>query len=448
MVDSNNETIKKKKIVVKKKGMADEAPVNISEPEIDESNKPKSRVRRKANVSEITETPSMMDNIKEELEEELEEKKVSQNIPKRNNVDLSTRLKNFRNNRKKRVVDVEPETKSKVEEKEIPKAEKEIKIEKETKKESNKESNKENVDNKKQEEIISNNRNKNKSKEKEQSKNKKNDTSTKKAKGTNKESDINEESIKVKGKRKEKLPDVLFGVPKVKNFSSKEVEKKNKEVSAPKTKKQNKTSENKTIKAKKIKLDEPIVENRPKRVLKPKVSKVFTIISDVLYWLVFIFIVVLLFIVCVQRFSNNELSIGGIRIYNVSTESMLSKYSVGDIILAKDVDPSTLKIGDDIAYNGKEGQLEGKIITHEIQAITKNEDGSYTIITKGVQNDIEDPAINSSQIKGKIVKKLVILSAISKVASNNFGLFFAIFIPVAVIIFINMIRIMNTTDEQ
>lgn len=444
MVDSNNETIKKKKIVVKKKGMADEAPVNISEPEIDESNKPKSRVRRKANVSEITETHSMMDNIKEELEEELEEKKVSQNIPKRNNVDLSTRLKNFRNNRKKRVVDVEPETKSKVEEKEIPKAKKEIKIEKETKKESKKE----NVDNKKQEENISNNRNKNKSKEKEQSKNKKNDTSTKKAKGTNKENDINEESIKVKGKRKEKLPDVLFGIPKVKNSSRKELEKKNKEVSAPKTKKHNTTSENKTIKAKKIKLDEPIVENRPKRVLKPKVSKVFTIISDVLYWLVFIFIVVLLFIVCVQRFSNNELSIGGIRIYNVSTESMLSKYSVGDIILAKDVDPSTLKIGDDIAYNGKEGQLEGKIITHEIQEITKNEDGSYTIITKGVQNDVEDPAINSSQIKGKIVKKLLILSAISKVASNNFGLFFAIFIPVAVIIFINMIRIMNTTDEQ
>ena len=444
MVDSNNETIKKKKIVVKKKGMADEAPVNISEPEIDESNKPKSRVRRKANVSEITETPSMMDNIKEELEEELEEKKINQNIPKRNNVDLSTRLKNFRNNRKKRVVDVEPETKSKVEEKEIPKAKKEIKIEKENKKESKKE----NLDNKQLEKTINNNKDKNKSKEKEQSKYKKNDTSTKKAKGTNKESDINEESIKVKGKRKEKLPDVLFGVPKVKNSSSKEVEKKNKEVSAPKTKKQNKTSENKTIKAKKIKLDEPIVENRPKRVLKPKVSKVFTIISDVLYWLVFIFIVVLLFIVCVQRFSNNELSIGGIRIYNVSTESMLSKYSVGDIILAKDVDPSTLKIGDDVAYNGKEGQLEGKIITHEIQAITKNEDGSYTIITKGVQNDVEDPAINSSQIKGKIVKKLLILSAISKVASNNFGLFFAIFIPVAVIIFINMIRIMNTTDEQ
>ena len=435
MVDSNNETIKKKKIVVKKKEMTDEGIANISEPEIDEVNKPKSRVRRKENVSKIVENPSMMDSIKEEIEEEQEEKKVEQSTHKRNNVDLSTRLKNFRNNRKKKVADVEPEIHSKTEEKEIPKIKNEIKIEKESKKA---------LDNKKQEENNNDNKNKNKTKQKEQEQNKKikkDSNYIKKDKKTNKDSSKKGENIKEKGKKKDKLPDVLFSTPKMKTSTSKEVP-------APKMKKSNKTSENKTIKAKKIKLEEPIVENRPKRVLKPKVSKVFTIISDILYWIVFIFIVVLLFIVCVQRFSNNELSIGGIRIYNVSTESMLSKYSVGDIILAKDVDPSTLKVGDDIAYNGKEGQLEGKIITHEIQAITKNDDGSYTIITKGIQNDIEDPAINSDQIKGKIIKKLIILSGISKVASNNFGLFFAIFIPVAVIIFINMIRIMNTTDEQ
>ena len=438
MVDSNNETIKKKKIVVKKKEMTDEGIANISEPEIDEINKPKSRVRRKESASKIVENPSMMDSIKEELEEEQEEKKAEQSIPKRNNVDLSTRLKNFRNNRKKKVVDAEPEVQSKIDEKEIPKAKNDIKIEKESKKVS--------LDNKKQEENNNDNKNKNKTKQKEREqeqnkKIKKDSNYIKKDKKTNKDNSKNVESIKEKGKKKDKLPDVLFSTPKMKSSTSKEVP-------APKMKKSNKTLENKTIKAKKIKLDEPIVENRPKRVLKPKVSKVFTIISDILYWIVFIFIVVLLFIVCVQRFSNNELSIGGIRIYNVSTESMLSKYSVGDIILAKDVDPSTLKVGDDIAYNGKEGQLEGKIITHEIQSITKNDDGSYTIITKGVQNDIEDPAINSDQIKGKIIKKLIILSGISKVASNNFGLFFAIFIPVAVIIFINMIRIMNTTDEQ
>ena len=443
MVDSNNETIKKKKIVVKKKGMTDDSVDNsIVDTDIDELNKPKSRVRKKENVSKVIESTSMMDSIKEEIEEE---KVIEETIPKKSNVDLSTRLKNFRNNRKKKNVEIEPEPIVRHEEKEKTKTRKETKIEKESPKvnievKKEEETKKQKSKNKeKKEKSISNNIKNSKNKNKDINSNKKEITTDKKIDNNSKE----------KNKKKEKLPDILFsGNAKTTTTTNKDSEKKKKDTSDKKTNKSNKTSEKKTIKAQRIKVEDTIAENRPKRVLKPQVSKVFTIISDILYWIVFIFIVVLLFIVCVQRFSNNELSIGGIRIYNVSTESMLSKYSVGDIILAKDVDPSTLKIGDDIAYNGKADQLEGKIITHEIQSISKNDDGSYTIITKGVQNDIEDPAINSDQIKGKIIKKLLILSAISKVASNNFGLFFAIFIPVAVIIFINMIRIMNATDEQ
>ena len=443
MVDSNNETIKKKKIVVKKKGMTDDSVDNsIVDTDIDELNKPKSRVRKKENVSKVIESTSMMDSIKEEIEEE---KVIEETIPKKSNVDLSTRLKNFRNNRKKKNVEIEPEPIVRHEEKEKTKTKKETKIEKESPKvnievKKEEETKKQKIKNKeKKEKSISNNIKNSKNKNKDINSNKKEITTDKKI----------DNNLKEKNKKKEKLPDILFsGNAKTTTTTNKDSEKKKKDTSDKKTNKSNKTSEKKTIKAQRIKVEDTIAENRPKRVLKPQVSKVFTIISDILYWIVFIFIVVLLFIVCVQRFSNNELSIGGIRIYNVSTESMLSKYSVGDIILAKDVDPSTLKIGDDIAYNGKADQLEGKIITHEIQSISKNDDGSYTIITKGVQNDIEDPAINSDQIKGKIIKKLLILSAISKVASNNFGLFFAIFIPVAVIIFINMIRIMNATDEQ
>ena len=263
---------------------------------------------------------------------------------------------------------------------------------------------------------------------------------------------VNKETAKTKKTqrtKKEDLTDILFTPnPRTKNTKKEIKEEKETKKNPTKTSEAKKKSKNKVVKARKIDMDDSYVDTKSKRVLKPKVSKVFTILSDILYWVIFIFIVVLLFIVCVQRFSNNELSIGGIRIYNVSTESMASKYAVGDIILAKDVDPSTLRVGDDIAYNGKGDQLEGKIITHEIQSISQNEDNSYTIITKGIENDIEDPAINSSQIKGKIIRKLPILSAISRVASNNFGLFFAIFIPVAVIIFINMIRIMNASDEE
>lgn len=469
MVDSNNETIKKKKIVVKKKSNTDSSSKDTSynEDEFDELNiKPKSRVRRKANSPIAEEKAFVVDEFDKD---EPVEDKIPIEAKRTNNVDLTTKLKNFRNNRKRRNIEIEKEVpktindiieepniepepkpeppKSKTEQKkETLKSELKGKTKKDTKKETKKEEKKE-TEAKKTKESNTKTIKAPKEKEKEKPKIKKDlDKEKKEPEKTIKAS----KTEKLERTKKDKLPDILFTPnPKVKN--AKKDEKVDKEIKKP-TSKTNETKKKKTnnrvVKAKRIEIEENNVDNKAKRVLKPKVSKVFTILSDILYWIIFIFIVVLLFIVCVQRFSNNELSIGGIRIYNVSTESMASKYAVGDIILAKDVDPSTLRIGDDIAYNGKGDQLEGKIITHEIQSIAKNDDNSYTIITKGIENDIEDPAINSSQIKGKIIRRLPILSTISRVASNNFGLFFAIFIPVAVIIFINMIRIMNATDEE
>lgn len=469
MVDSNNETIKKKKIVVKKKSNTDSSSKDTSynEDEFDELNiKPKSRVRRKANSPIAEEKAFVVDEFDKD---EPVEDKIPIEAKRTNNVDLTTKLKNFRNNRKRRNIEIEKEVpktindiieepniepepkpeppKSKTEQKkETLKSEIKGKTKKDTKKETKKEEKKE-TEAKKTKESNTKTIKAPKEKEKEKPKIKKDlDKEKKEPEKTIKAS----KTEKLERTKKDKLPDILF-TPNPKAKNAKKDEKVDREIKKPTPKtneaKKKKTN-NKVVKAKRIEIEDNNVDNKAKRVLKPKVSKVFTVLSDILYWIIFIFIVVLLFIVCVQRFSNNELSIGGIRIYNVCTESMASKYAVGDIILAKDVDPSTLRIGDDIAYNGKGDQLEGKIITHEIQSIAKNDDNSYTIITKGIENDIEDPAINSSQIKGKIIRRLPILSTISRVASNNFGLFFAIFIPVAVIIFINMIRIMNATDEE
>ena len=469
MVDSNNETIKKKKIVVKKKSNTDSSSKDTSfnEDEFEELIiKPKSRVRRKTNSPVAEEKAFVVDEF--DKDEPIEDK-IPIDVKRKNNIDLTTKLKNFRNNRKRRNVEIEkeipktineiieepemkPETKSESpkpkpeHKKETLKSELKEKTKKDTKKETKKEEKKE-TEAKKTKDSSSKTVKVPKEKEKEKPKIKKDlDKEKKEPEKTIKAS----KTEKFEKTKKDKLPDILF-TPNPKAKNAKKDEKVDKEIKKPTpktTEAKKKKTNNKVVKAKRIEIEDNNVDNKAKRVLKPKVSKVFTILSDILYWIIFIFIVVLLFIVCVQRFSNNELSIGGIRIYNVSTESMASKYAVGDIILAKDVDPSTLRIGDDIAYNGKGDQLEGKIITHEIQSIVKNDDNSYTIITKGIENDIEDPAINSSQIKGKIIRRLPILSTISRVASNNFGLFFAIFIPVAVIIFINMIRIMNATDEE
>ena len=66
-----------------------------------------------------------------------------------------------------------------------------------------------------------------------------------------------------------------------------------------------------------------------------------------------IMLVLLIFALGMQRFSNNQMAIGGFRVFNVVTKSMVPKYQVGDIIVVKSTDAEDLKTGDDITYLGK-----------------------------------------------------------------------------------------------
>ena len=60
----------------------------------------------------------------------------------------------------------------------------------------------------------------------------------------------------------------------------------------------------------------------------------------------------------VQRVTNNDFSIGGIRIFTIVTGSMEPKYKIGDVLIAKETEPSKIKIGDAISYLAKKSQLK------------------------------------------------------------------------------------------
>lgn len=169
-------------------------------------------------------------------------------------------------------------------------------------------------------------------------------------------------------------------------------------------------------------------------IKKIKDNKVLKIISNIVYTIIFIIVLMLLIMVILQRTSNNEVTIGGYRIFVVATGSMVPEYDVGDVIVAKEVPASELKVGDNIAYRGAVGGFNGKIITHKIKVIEKNGE-DYKIITQGVANTGEDPEINQTQILGKITNKLVILSWFEKIVSNNYAFYCIIFIPIALLIF-------------
>lgn len=185
---------------------------------------------------------------------------------------------------------------------------------------------------------------------------------------------------------------------------------------------------------------------------KIKENKILRLIGNILYTLLVLITVLILITVILQRTSNNNLSLGGFRIFNIATGSMVPKYEVGDVLLSKTVAPSEIKKEDDVTYLGKEGTFAGKVVTHQVVDI-ENENGNYKFHTKGLANTEEDPVISQDQIIGKVVYKVKTLSYISKVINNLYSFYFVIFIPIALIIFIEIRRtvkdiISNKKEEQ
>lgn len=161
-----------------------------------------------------------------------------------------------------------------------------------------------------------------------------------------------------------------------------------------------------------------------------------------------VILVILLVVVVTQRVSNNKMAVAGFRIFTVVTESMKPEYVVGDAIVTKTIEPSEIKIGDDITYLGLAESFKDKIVTHRVINIEKAEDGTYIFETKGIANPKADPKINESQIFGKVIYKIKSISYINSIIGNLYGMYFAIFIPFGLIMFIEYILYKRDKDED
>ena len=172
-------------------------------------------------------------------------------------------------------------------------------------------------------------------------------------------------------------------------------------------------------------------------------GKFLKILWKFVKWILTFLIILIVSVIVIQRVSNNKFTLGGYSIFTVVTQSMIPKYQVGDMLLAKVVDTSTLKVGDDVVYMGQVGTFNGKIVTHQIVNIEEGSPRKFH--TKGINNMIEDPVVQEGQILGRVVFKLSLLSFISKIISNQYGFFFIIFVPIVVLVFG---IIMDTVDDK
>jgi len=134
--------------------------------------------------------------------------------------------------------------------------------------------------------------------------------------------------------------------------------------------------------------------------------------------------------------------------FTVITGSMEPLYNVGDVLVAKEVEPEDVEVGDTISYLGAQGQFKDKVITHEVISIEKNEDGEILYHTKGIANVVEDPIVNESQLYGVVVYKALILSLIYKIIATKIGMFIFVVVPVIYIIVSEVVGMMLEKEEE
>lgn len=171
-------------------------------------------------------------------------------------------------------------------------------------------------------------------------------------------------------------------------------------------------------------------------------KKLFNILKGIIT----VILLVLLFVIILQKVSNNKITVFGYHIFTVASESMVPVYQVGDIIISKTINPSEINVGDDVTYLGEESNLKGLIITHRV--IEKNEiDGKYYFITKGVANDTQDPKITESNILGKVVYKTVFLSFFGRLM-KNIVFYYLSFMIIGVGAFYEFITIFIMKDDK
>jgi signal peptidase len=176
-------------------------------------------------------------------------------------------------------------------------------------------------------------------------------------------------------------------------------------------------------------------------------STAFKIISIIFKVLIWICLIAFVISVCMQRFSNNRLSIFNFRMFTVVSGSMKPKYDIGDVLIAKEIEPEDIKVGDDISYQGTVNSFKDKVVTHQVVGIEKN-DGKYYFRTKGLANLVEDPLVSADQVYGKVICKSFIISLIYKIVSTNVGFYAFIIIPILYIIISEIISTLLEKEEK
>ncbi len=164
-----------------------------------------------------------------------------------------------------------------------------------------------------------------------------------------------------------------------------------------------------------------------------KAKKIYNAVSTAIVALIFVFMVVVVAVILVQKSNGGESKIFGYYMYDVLTDSMSGTIEPGDVIMCKAVDDvNSLQVGDIITFKAPNGNYNE---THRIVEIARNDDGTVNYFkTKGDNaKAVDNWQLNPQNVKAKYVKKSVFVGGLRKFMSNWYGYVVVVVIPLCIV---------------
>ena len=173
-------------------------------------------------------------------------------------------------------------------------------------------------------------------------------------------------------------------------------------------------------------------------------KKVMNIIKTTVIWLVVLLAVSMMIftVISCTTFNRNDRDLFGYRMYIVNSDSMAATdFNAGDLILVKEVAPSTLVEGDIITFMSQDTDSFGETITHKIRRKTTDAEGNPGFITYGTTTNVDDDTIVTyTYILGKYESHIPKLGHFFNFLKTTPGYFICIFTPFMLIILYEGVR--------
>lgn len=172
--------------------------------------------------------------------------------------------------------------------------------------------------------------------------------------------------------------------------------------------------------------------------------KALKVIRSVVVWLIVALAAAMMVftIVSVSTFDRADRSLFGYKAFIILSDSMSkTDFEAGDLALVKEVDPSTLKEGDIIAYTSQNTANYGETVTHKIRRLTTDANGQPGFITYGTTTDTDDETVVTyPYVIGKYSTHIPKIGTFFQFLKTTPGYIVCILIPFLVLILLEGVR--------